>query len=784
MKKFVVWVGAGALFMTSALALPGCESDGRATVDRDEATRAVGGLALGLVLPDGSEVSSVSYVVTRGGVEVRAGTMAVGADGRASVSIAGLDVGSGYHVVLTAPRDGGAACRGEADFVVVESATTSVDVVLQCDDLRVDGNVTINGQFNVCPKVTSTSATPLTAFVGNTIALAASATDRDNDPVGFVWSAPSGTFSTPSAASTNYLCTSAGNFAVTVSVSDGPARGCTRTASLMVGCAPAGLDGGVVVPDAGPGDAGVANIQILAFNDFHGNIEPPTGSNGNVVPGRGVDGGLLPAVTAGGAAYFAQHVASLRAQNPNTIVVSAGDLIGASPLASALFHDEPTIEAMNLVGLDINGVGNHEFDDGRAELLRMQNGGCAPEGCRDGGAPFAGASFQFLAANVKTESGETLFPRYTVKTVDGVKVAFIGMTLEGTPGIVTPSGIAGLTFYDEAETVNALIPELQAQGIKAVVVVIHEGGFQSGLLNECNGISGEIVGIVNRLDNEVDLVVSGHTHAAYNCVIANKRVTSALSFGRLVTQIQLNVNRSTQQVESVSATNTVVARTVTPAPAVDTLVNDYVARVAPLRDRVIGSASAALSRTNNAAGESALGDIIADAQLASTFSATRSEPQIAFMNPGGVRADIDLGPVTYGEAFVVQPFGNGTVAMTLTGAQVKAALEQQFVGFMGQTAQRILSPSANLSYAWSASAPAGSKISNATIGGAPIVDTASYRVTVNSFLATGGDGFLVFNAGTDRVGGDVDLDALEKYLTLPANNPISPPALTRVTRLP
>jgi 5'-nucleotidase len=652
-----------------------------------------------------------------------------------------------------------------------------------------------HGQFNVCPDVTSFTATPLTARVGNTIALTATARDRDNDPIGFAWSAPSGTFSSPNAANTNFLCTSAGTFSLTLSVNDGPARGCTRSRFLSVNCAPADLDGGATPPDAGPGpspdaspaggDAGVANIQILAFNDFHGNIEPPTGSNGNVVPGRGADGGVLPAVTAGGAGYFAQHIATLRAQNPNTIVVSAGDLINASPLASALFHDEPTIEAMNLIGLDFNGVGNHEFDDGRAELLRMQNGGCAPEGCRDGGVPqFAGASFKFLAANVKTETGETIFPRYAVKTVDGVKVAFIGMTLEGTPGIVTPSGVAGLTFFDEADTVNALVPELQAQGIKAIVVIIHEGGFQSGLINECNGISGEIVGIVNRLDNEVDLVVSGHTHAAYNCVIANKRVTSALSFGRLVTQIQLNVNRNTQQVESVSAENKVVTRTVTPAPAVDALVNDYVARVAPLRDRVIGNASAALSRTNNASGESALGDIIADAQLASTFDATRTESQIAFMNPGGVRADIDLGSITYGEAFTVQPFGNGTVALTLTGAQVKAALEQQFVGFMGQTTQRILSPSANVSYTWSASAPAGSKISNATIGGLPIVDTANYRVTVNSFLATGGDGFLVFNAGTNRVGGDVDIDALEKYLTLPANNPISPPALTRVTRVP
>lgn len=747
MKKSGVWLGAGVLGLMSAIAVQGCESDNRPTTAAGEAATALGAVTLGLVLPDGSQVSAVDYQITRSGVPVRAGTMSVGSDGIASIYLTGFDAGTGYHVVLTAARDGGTACRGEVDFAVTEQSTIVVNVVMQCDDLSVDGNVTINGQFNVCPKVTSTTATPLTAFVGSSIALTATASDRDGDPVSFVWSAPGGTFSTPNAASTSFTCTAAGDFAVTVSVNDGPTRGCTRSATQMVACA-VSIDGGVGGSDGGAADAGVANIQILAFNDFHGNIEPPTGGNGNVVPGRSPDGGLQPVVTAGGTAYFAQHIASLRAQNPNTIVVSAGDLINASPLASALFRDEPTIEAMNLIGLDFNGVGNHEFDDGRAELLRMQNGGCAPEGCRDGGVPqFAGASFKFLAANVRTETGETIFPRYAVKELDGVKVAFIGMTLEGTPGIVTPSGIAGLTFYDEADTVNALIPELQAQGIKAIVVIVHEGGFQSGLLNECNGISGEIVGIVNRLDNEVDLVVSGHTHAAYNCVIANKRVTSALSFGRLVTQIQLNVDRSTQQVSSVSAENKIATRTVTPAPAVEALVSDYVARVAPLRDRVIGNSTAVLSRSNNANGESALGDIIADAQLASTFDSTRSEPQIAFMNPGGVRADIDLGAITYGEAFTVQPFGNGTVAMTLSGAQVKAALEQQFVGFMSQTVQRILSPSRNLSYTWSASAPAGSKISNASIDGAAIVDTASYRVHREQLLGHRGRRLLGVQRG-------------------------------------
>ncbi|MET0285408.1 MAG: bifunctional metallophosphatase/5'-nucleotidase [Polyangiales bacterium] len=533
------------------------------------------------------------------------------------------------------------------------------------------------------------------------------------------------------------------------------------------------IDGGITPPalDAGA-DAALVQIQVLAFNDFHGNIEPPTGSSASVVLFRG-DGGT---VTAGGAAYFARHVRTLRAQNPNTVVVSAGDLIGASPLASALFHDEPTVEAMNELGLDFNGVGNHEFDEGRTELLRMQRGGCHPtDGCQ-GGHTFGGARFQFLAANVNTESGMSLLPRYGVKEFQGVRVAFIGMTLEGTPSIVTPSGIEGLRFLDEADTVNGLIPELKGQGIEAIVVVVHEGGFQPGAVDDCQGISGEVVGIVERLDSAVDLVVSGHTHAAYNCLIAGKRVTSALSFGRVVTQIALSVDPVSKDVVKVEAQNRAATRDVAPVPEVETLVANYVDRSAPLRDRVVGTASVALTRTTST-GESTLGDVIADAQRAATLDAASALPQLALMNPGGIRADLEAGPITYGEAFTVQPFGNSLVALTLTGAQLKTALEQQWTA----TSARILSPSRNLAYAYSASAPVGARVRDVTIDGVPLAATSSYRVTVNSFLATGGDGFTVLNEGTHRVGGDVDVDALERYLT--ANDPIVAPALTRITKL-
>ncbi len=781
MKRFLL--GAGVLGLMSSFSA--CGSDDVATDQGTDEAHAYGDVALGLMLADGSSVSTVQYVVTRAGAQVRSGDMTVGADGRANVTISGLDSGTGYHVKLSAARGAAPDCIGEADFTVVEGQTTNVNVILQCSDASgAEGNVTLNGTFNVCPKPGSITASPVTVAVGASSALTFSASDRDGDALSYTWTATDGSFSTPNAANTSYTCASAGAKTLTMTVTDGPSRGCTKTAAIMITCASPGsdLDGGLGQVD-GSVDGGVANIQILAFNDFHGNIEPPTGSNGNVVPGRAADGGVLPSVTAGGAGFFARHVANLKAQNPNnTIVVSAGDLIGASPLASALFHDEPTIQAMNQLGLDINGVGNHEFDDGRLELLRMQNGGCPAEGCGDGGTPFPGAKFQFLSANVKTESGATLFPRYTIKSVDGVKIAFIGMTLEGTPGIVSPAGIQGLTFYDEADTVNMLVPELQGQGVKAIVVVIHEGGFQSGLLNECLGISGAIVDIVNRLDPEVDLVVSGHTHASYNCLINNRRVTSALAFGRLVTQIKMGVDRTTQQVVSLSAENKIATRDVAEVPEVKAIVDDAVTRVTPLANRVLGTASGLLTRTNNAAGESPLGDIIADAQRADTFVLGSALPQLALMNPGGVRADIQAGPIKYVDAFTTQPFGNGTVAMTLTGAQLKTALEQQFAGFMGQTTTRILYVSANVAYTWSASAALGSKISNLSVDGVPVDPSKGYRVTVNSFLSTGGDGFTTFNAGTDRVGGNVDIDALANYLQ--ANDPIAPPPSTRVTRVP
>jgi 5'-nucleotidase len=520
-------------------------------------------------------------------------------------------------------------------------------------------------------------------------------------------------------------------------------------------------------------------LQILSINDFHGNIATTSSTFGGV----------------GRADFLASNIGAAEAEVTNSIVVSAGDLIGASPLVSALFHDEPTIEAMNLIGLDINGVGNHEFDEGSLELLRMQNGGPHPVDGDLDGDPFLGADFEFLAANVVvTATGKTIFPAYTVKEYEGVKVAFIGMTLEGTPSIVTPAGVAGLTFKDEVDSANALIPKLQAMGIEAIVVLMHQGGFASeggGDGDGCGTLSGPLYDIVTGLDDAVDLVIGGHNNQRFACMdVEGKAVTMAYHSGRMFTDIDTTLDRETGDMSVTTIDNKEnFQEGVTPDPVVKALIDKYETLSAPLANQIIGTTTTDILRAPNLAGESALGDVIADAQLASTSGTTTGNAVIAFMNPGGIRDDIDFvasgseadGEFTYGEAFSVQPFGNSLVTMTLTGAQIDTLLEQQWVG---QTSPRILQVSDGFSYTWDAAQPDGSKVDPASImiGGSPVDLGASYRVTVNSFLADGGDNFSVLVDGTDRLGGEIDLDALVTYFG--DNSPVPPGPQDRITFIP
>ncbi|BFV57860.1 bifunctional metallophosphatase/5'-nucleotidase [Kitasatospora sp. CMC57] len=547
------------------------------------------------------------------------------------------------------------------------------------------------------------------------------------------------------------------------------------------------------------------DLQILAINDLHGNLEPPAGSSGNIKEVDPATGKVVD-TPAGGMEYLATALRQAREGHRNTVTVAAGDLVGASPLVSALFHDEPTIEAMNKIGLDVTSVGNHEFDEGSKELLRLQNGGCHPtDGCYEKGRKFRGADFEYLAANVTDEkTGRPILKPYWVKNVHGVRVGFIGATLEGTPNIVTAEGVKGLKFGDEVETINKYAKELKRQGVDSIVALIHEGGYPaSSTYNyDCGaagqGISGPIVDIAKGLDPAIGAIVTGHTHNAYACAIPDpngvpRSVTSAASFGRLYTEIDLKLDKRTGAIvrPSVTAANHVVRRTVEKAPDMTALISRYSKLAAPIANRSLGFIGADINGRGSSAFEKPLGDVIADAQLAGLAPADKGGAQIAFMNPGGIRSDLVYkasgtegdGVVTYGEAFTVQPFTNMMQVKTLTGAQVVQLLKEQVSG--GNTAApKILQNSKGLTYTLDLNKAGADRVlaDSVKLNGAPINLTANYRVAANEFLAGGGDGFPTFAAGTDKLVGVSDLDLFAAYLgaNSSATAPLAVPVQDRI----
>lgn len=523
-------------------------------------------------------------------------------------------------------------------------------------------------------------------------------------------------------------------------------------------------------------------LRILAINDFHGNLRPPPGGIRIADP---ADKSRKIVVPAGGSERMATLVNQLRNSHKNTIFVAAGDLIGASPFLSAMFHDEPTIESMSMMGLALSAVGNHEFDEGKDELLRMQNGGCHPVDTCQGPHPFTGAKFRYLAAStIDKASGKTVFPPYEIRSFDGIPVAFIGLTLKATPEIISPQSAAGLEFRDEVGTVNALVPELKALGVEAIVVLIHQGGTPAGDYNECPAIAGPIVDIVKKFDKAVDVVVSGHTHQAYICEIDGRLVTSGDKYGTLVTAIDLKLDPVTRDVISAKAENNIVRVPDLAKDADQTaLLEAYDRLAAPIANRPAGSVTETLSRVPNNAGESPLGDIIADAQLAATSAPDKGGAVMAFTNPGGVRTDIarkDNGAVTFADLFASQPFRNQLVTLTLSGRQIKDMLEQQW---LDPKRPRILQVSKGFSYVWDNSKGEGERviIERMALNGLPIDLTESYRVTVNNYLAVGGDGFTALLGGTLPQTGSYDSDALHAYFT--ANSPVGPTAGGRIVRI-
>ncbi|MFJ5711975.1 MULTISPECIES: bifunctional UDP-sugar hydrolase/5'-nucleotidase [unclassified Streptomyces] len=580
------------------------------------------------------------------------------------------------------------------------------------------------------------------------------------------------------------------------------------TVGALVAAMPAGASQDAADAAAGgtngKGWGRMVDVQLLSFNDLHGNLEPPTGSSGRLT--RLKEDGTTETINGvGGAEYLATHLEQARAGHRYSITAAAGDMIGASPLLSGLFHDEPTIEALNEMKLDVSSVGNHEFDEGARELARIQNGGCHPvEGCFEEGKTFEGANFPYLAANVTDEkSGKPLLDPYFVWEKDGVRIGFIGVTLEGTANIVSAEGIKGLKFGDEVETINKYAKVLERKGVKSIVALLHEGGAPaSGAYNyDCDtpgagaGISGPIVEIAKNITPQVDALVTGHTHQAYACTVPDpsgkpRTVTSAASFGRLYTDTTLTYDRRTKDIvrTAVASANHVVTRDVEPASAISSLIKRWNVLAAPIADRPVGHIATTIENPTDAGVyEKPLGNLIADAQLAGMAPADKGGAQLALMNPGGVRAPLtkrDNGVVTYRDAYTVQPFTNMMTAVDLTGAQLITALQQQVSG-ANLASPKILQVSKNFSYTLDMTKTGADRIvvDSVRLNGEPIDPSKSYRVAMNEFLTGGGDGFPVLATGTNKLVGASDLDLFIAYLTAnsSAAQPLQAPATGRIT---
>ncbi|KIF05705.1 5'-nucleotidase [Streptomyces sp. RSD-27] len=581
----------------------------------------------------------------------------------------------------------------------------------------------------------------------------------------------------------------------------------TASAGAMVAAAlPAGAASGGGVPAKGR----TVDVQMLSFNDFHGTLEPPQGSSGTVAELQA--DGTTKSIPAGGVEYLATGLREARKGHEYSVTAAAGDMIGGSPMLSGLFHDEPTVEALNKLKLDVTSVGNHEFDEGKDELRRMAYGGCHPvEGCFEYGKTYTGAEFKYLAANVTDEKTKRplMSPTFIWKKGD-VKIGFIGVTLEGTPDVVTADGVKGLKFGDEVETINKYAAELDKQGVKSIVALIHEGGLPaSGAYNyDCNvpgagaGISGAIVDIAKNVSPKVDALVTGHTHQAYSCNIPDpagnpRTVTSAASYGRLFTDTTLTYDRATKDivrtpVQSPKPVNKVVTRDQPKAPDMSELIDRWKKLAAPVANRPMGYISADIAGRGSEAPEKPLGDLIADAQLDATSAAGKGGAQLALMNPGGIRADLAYkaagdegdGVVTYGESYTVQPFNNLLNVVDLTGAQLITALQQQVSGPVNGLNPKILQISKGLTYTLDMTKSGADRIvvDSVKLNGAAIDPAKTYRVVMNEFLAGGGDGFTVLKEHKNKLVGVPDLEAFNNLLgTSTAASPIAPPKADRIT---
>lgn len=789
----------------------GAHSAGQAT----EGSEHAGDVSLALQLGSGATLTSASYTIIGPASFSKSGSIDVSQSTTISATIAGIPAGSGYSVTLSASTaDSSVSCNGSASFSVTAHQTTPVTVAVSCKEAAKTGSVLVNGALNICPVVDGITANPSSLNIGSSVVLAGVAHDTDAAPtaLSYSWTASSGTLSSTTDPNPTFTCTTAGTATLTLSVSDGDSTaGCGDSLTTTVSCSAAACAAGcddsnpcttdvcgadstcshTTVADGTLCQGGNLKVKILGFNDFHGQI-----SAGKLVSNRPVgSAGVL-------SAYLQKAQAGIENQ---TLIVHAGDQVGASPASSALLQDEPSIQWLNMLANAsctytdksnpacnvVGTLGNHEFDEGKAELLRLLNGGNYISGpfLED---PYKGARFPMVSANVIDEvTGRPILPPYVIKKVQGVPIAFVGAVLEATPTIVTPSGVAGLKFLDEADAANSYVPEIKALGVKTIVLLIHQGASQSSYTTSTNTALGnsvlngtDILDVVTRLDSEFDVVVSGHSHTFTNLLVTNNGgkkilVTQAFSASTAYDDIDLTIDPVTKDVVTKSAkivtTFADVAPGNAPDPAAVALTSAAEARVAPLTTQVVGFAPASLTRDGGASGEESLGDVIADSQNLAEGT------QFAFMNPGGIRADLVVpaggANITWNDLFTIQPFGNTLVKMNLTGTQIKALLEQQWLP--GST--RILQIS-GLGYTWDAAQPIGSRIVEVhDAAGVALDPAASYSITCNNFLATGGDSFTVFIGGTNPIGGPIDLDAMIDYTE--HHNPLPIPVKNRITRL-
>jgi 5'-nucleotidase len=813
-RRFISSLACPAVLAMSALfAATGCGGTEPHSVD--QASQGAGKISLGLVLASGGTLTSVTYTITGPAGYSKTGPIDVSQSNQIGATIGGIPAGNGYTVVLTATTtDSSTSCNGSAPFNVTAGQTTPVSVSVACKQKATTGSVLVNGTINSCPVIDGISANPSEVFVGGNVKLTATAHDSDAGPtpLGYHWTATSGSFSDASSPTPTFTCSAAGKATVSVAVTDGDtAPGCADSLSADITCtAPTCADGcddlnpcttdtcapdlsctHTTVADGTLCQGGNLKVKILGFNDFHGQI-----SAGKTVSGRPV----------GSAAVMSSYLKTAQAGiESQTLIVHAGDHVGASPASSALLQDEPSIQWLNMLANSsctydnktnpacnvVGTLGNHEFDEGKAEILRLLNGGNYVSGpfLED---PYKGARYPMVSANVIDEiTGRPLLPPYIIKRVQGVPIAFVGAVLKGTPTIVTPTGVAGFSFLDEAVAANSYVPEIKAQGVHTIVLLVHQGGSQTSYTGATNTAltnsalnAPELIDIVTRLDPEFDLVISGHSHTFSNLFIttnAGKKVlvTQAFSASTAYGDIDLTINPVSGDVVTESAkivtTYADAAPGNSPDPAAAALTAAAEARVAPLTSQVVGFTPVSYTRDQGTTGESGLGDIIADAQNAAEGT------QFAFMNPGGIRADLVVpaggANILWNDLFTIQPFGNTLVSMNMTGAQIKSLLEQQWQGSTTKFLQI-----AGLGYTWDNSQPAGSHIVEIhDASGVALNPAASYFITCNNFLSTGGDGFTAFTGGTNQVGGPIDLDALIEYTE--QHNPLPAPTTGRIKRL-